>query len=369
VIILIKHRSEKLKMASKQTQKAGDNSNQAQIGALIINGIDEKRVREVVVELLPTALQDLTEEATALARSRAEKFNKRLVTRMVQEEALSAFSDPSFQVLLIEAQKRAASTEREPDYNLLSELMVHRFKKGTNRVVRAGISRAVEIVDQISDEALLGITVFHSVSYFIPASGEMPIGLKTLNNLFGKVIYSDLPTGSVWLDHLDILDAVRASSFGGTKLLEDYWYDQFDGYLKKGIEESSEKHTEASEILKKAKLSESFLVKNVSDEKYVRLPILNKDRIALLTVSDALKQNRNLTNDEITALEEVYGLYDDQKMSKKDFITEIEKHSNLKKLRDWWNTLSTQSIQITSVGKVLAHSNAQRADRSLPPLV
>ena len=61
-------------------------------------------------------------------------------------------------------------------------------------------------------------------------------------------------------------------------------------------------------------------------------------------------------------------MYDGTKMSKEDFINEIEKRSSLRKLRGWWNALNTQSIQITSVGKVLAHSNAQRIDRSLPPL-
>ncbi len=60
-----------------------------------------------------------------------------------------------FQLLLVEAQKAAASTERVADYDLLSELLIHRFEKGENRVMRAGISRAVEIVDKISDDAML----------------------------------------------------------------------------------------------------------------------------------------------------------------------------------------------------------------------
>ena len=77
-----------------------------------------------------------------------------------------------------------------------------------------------------------------------------------------KVIYDNLPTKSRWLDHLDILDAVRLSSFGGTKLLEDYWYDQFDGYLKKGIQENSENHNLAKEILSKAGLNPNCLIKN-----------------------------------------------------------------------------------------------------------
>lgn len=353
-------------MTDKQIQKAGDNSQMVQVQTVIL-GIDERRVREILEEQLPIALRDFTAEANTTANSRSKKFNSSLLKRMVQESALTAFSDPSFQILLTEAQRRAASTEREQDYDLLSELMVHRFQKGSNRIIRAGISRAVEIVDQISDDALLGITVFHSVSYFIPVSGDMTVGLKVLDTLFDKVIYDTLPTNNNWLDHLDILDAVRISSFGGMKLLEDYWYDQFDGYLKNGIEEKSEKHNEAKEVLTKAGFSQNFLIKNTYNEKYVKLSVLNKTRISNLSITGGLG-SRPITDEEKCAVEKVYDMYDGSKMPKEDFIKEIEKYPNLKELREWWNALKEQNIQITSVGRVLAHSNAQRIDRNLPPI-
>lgn len=349
-------------MTDKQTQKAGDNSQLIQAGTVIL-GIDEKRAREIVDEKLNSVLKGFTEEASEEANKRNKLFENSLIPRMIKENALSAFSDPSFQMLLIEAQKRAASTEREEDYDLLSELMVHRFEKGSNRTISAGISRAVEIVDQISDEALLAITVFHSVAQFVPVTGNMSNGLQVLDNLFSKVIYDTLPTDDSWLDHLDVLDAVRIS-FGSTKLLEDYWYEQFDGYVKNGIEEDNEKYTEAKELLTKVRLDQNSLVKNPFNEKYVKLFVLNKRQISKLTSVSG----HSITNDEKDALEKIYDLYDGTRMSKEDFIKEIEKYSNLKKLREWWNKLNIQSIKITSVGRVLAHSNAQRVDKTLPPL-
>lgn len=354
-------------MADKQVQKAGPSSQQFQIGTVVI-GVDEKRAREIANEQVHIALKDFTTEAAIIANKRSEEFNSVLIERMVQEKALAAFSDPSFQILLIEAQKRAASSEREQDYDLLSELMVYRFQKGSNRNIRVGISRAVEIVDQISDDALLGITVFHSVTNFIPLSGYMEEGLKVLDDLFSKVIYGTLPTNNDWLDHLDILDAIRISSFGNMKLLEDFWYDHFDGYLKNGIEIDSEKHKEAIDILKNANLSLTLLVKNTFNEKYVKLELLNKNRISNLIMEVADSGSRSTTESERIALEKVYDLYDGNKMSKEDFIKEIERYQSLKILREWWNTLQNKPIQITSVGRVLAHSNAQRIDRNLPPL-
>ena len=41
---------------------------------------------------------------------------------------------------------KTASTEREADKELLSELLIHRIQKGENRHVRAGVSQAVKII-------------------------------------------------------------------------------------------------------------------------------------------------------------------------------------------------------------------------------
>ena len=48
-------------------------------------------------------------------------------------------------------------------------------------------------------------------------------------------------------------------------------------------------------------------------------------------------------------------------------MEEWNKRTNLKILREWWDNIKF-SMQLTSVGKVLAHANAQRCDESLPPL-
>lgn len=363
-------------MANRQTAKAGDNSVQLQANTIVV-GLNESRVREIVDERLQIALKDFSVEADKTTTQRSGLFNEKLIYRMATENLLPAFADPSFQLLLIEAQKHAASTERKLDYELLSELMVHRFKKGTSRNVRAGVSRAIEIVDQISDEALLALTVYHSLMCFTPVAGNMQFGFRTLDHLFGKLFYAELPTDTDWLDHLDILDAVRVSRFhgviiGGQPLLEDLWYNYFDGYTKKGIKLYSGNYKKASRLLAEKPYLSELLVENSFDANYVKIEVSNKREIGKEVVVAAdgrsIVRNRLVVDDEIAILEKVYDLYDDQGMDKQDFIDEIEKYPNLKKLREWWNTLSGQSIQITSVGRVLAHSNAQRIDKNLPPL-
>lgn len=352
-------------------QKAGNKSLQVQAETIVV-GIDEKRVREIVDERLQIALKDFSEEASKTAILRNGKFNKKLINRMVAEDALSAFADPSFQLLLMEAQKRAAATEREPDYDLLSELMLHRFKKGSNRKIRAGISRAVEIVDQISDDALLALTIFHATSYFVPVSGNIKQGLDVLNDLFNELIYDKLPTDNEWLDHLDMLDAIRISSLG-IKPLEDYWMEKLDGYSVKGIENNSEEYREAIIKLQSVGINEKSLVKHQLNANNVRLELVNKDSIdnLLLTVSTSKMQNAHtkvmITDKQAKVLKEVYDMSNKSRVDKQKFIDELEKRPSLKLLRGWWNNIQ-QSLQITSAGKVLAHSNAQRIDKNLPPL-
>lgn len=368
------------RMMSRQSQKGGDGSTNIQTEQMIVYaGIDEKRAREVFQEMNLQVRRDYTQEALEIANSRVAEFENSLLPKMESVEgALQAFSDPSFQILLVEAQKTAASTERPADYDLLSELLVHRFKKGENRITRAGISLAVEIIDKISDEALLGLTVTHSVNTFTPTNGDLHKGLDTLNTLFGKIFYGELPTGYAWLDHLDILNTVRLSSFGSLKKVQEYYSDMLSGYVAVGIEKDSEDYATALEKLGAVNLSKSLLVVHSLNDKYLRIPVVNRESIGNLSLQQIVYHQGSevilpmkLTVEQQEALESIYDLYSKEQTIIQSninlFMDEWNKRDNLRVLREWWDNIPT-SLTITSAGKVLAHSNAQRCDSNLPPL-
>jgi hypothetical protein len=367
-------------MVDKQTQKAGNNVQQLQANNIIVNmGIDEKRAREIYQEMNVLTIKNYTEEAHNIATARITEFENKLLPKMeAVEGALQSFTDPSFQLLLVEAQKTAAATEREEDYELLSELLIHRFQKGENRNIRAGISHAVKIIDEISDDALLGLTVAHSVAYFLPITGDILQGLNVLNDLFDKVIYNQLPLGNKWLDHLDILNTIRISSFGYLKKIKQYYSEQLDGYISVGIEKSNENYLKAIEILKQVGLPNDILVDHTLNSDYVRINIPNKKQIDSLILTrqmniggQIMPINIPLSDIQKNAIKSVYNLYklDDNIKNKniEQFMIEWSKCINLKKLQEWWDNIP-QSFTITMVGKVLAHANAQRCDKTLPPL-
>lgn len=367
-------------IGDKQAQRAGDNSQLMQAGTInIYNGIDEKRAREICAETYAVARRDFTEDAYACANERVQQFEDSLLPKMQQiEGALSAFADPSFQFLLASAQRTAAATERDADYDMLSELLVCRITKGQARKNRAGISRAVEIIDKIDDDALCALTVVYAVNTVIPLSGSCKSGLKALADIFEKLIYMELPSGTDWLDHLDILDAIRIESVTSFKKIADYYPDRLAGYSAAGICIDSENHKNALSILSEAGLSSSFLVSNELLDGYVKLAIVAKEEIKNLKVTRNFVVNGNLIHEqsrinekEIEALEAVWNLYtkDDEvkKIAVSAFMDEWDNYPSLKKLHIWCDSLPL-AFDITHVGKVLAHTNARRCDKSIPEL-
>jgi hypothetical protein len=213
------------------------------------------------------------------------------------------------------------------------------------------------------------------VNFFVPVVGKVNIGLDALESFFSKLPINDLPDKTDWLDHLDILDAIRVSNsgLGGTKSLEEYWYETFDGCVKNGIPAGSAGLIRAKKILSDAGLSQDVLIPNPTAKGYFKLNVINKDFISkrpiiLKVEKKESPQTRMPTEREVEYMSEIYDLYDGTVMTKEDFIKRIDEHPSLNLLRKWWNSLGDQSIQITSVGKVLAHANAQRIDNTLPPL-
>src|SRR5699024_2786933 len=55
-----------------------------------------------------------------------------------------------------------------------------------------------------------------------------------LEILFSDLIDGPLPTGSEWMDHLDLLDAIRINPISGLKPFKEYYPNQMPGYLAAG---------------------------------------------------------------------------------------------------------------------------------------
>lgn len=358
---------------SKQIQKAGNDSQQIQANTIIFNnGITEERTREIFSEMFELERVNYTQEAIQTAQERVNKLERSLIPRIESIEGASAsFSDPKFQFLLRSAQKAAASSENENDYDLLTELLVCHIQKGESRKTRAGISRAIEIVDEIDNDALCALTVVHAVNAYSPIIGDPVEGMKVIAGLFERLEYEKLPQGSEWIDHLDVLGAVRMSSFGHMKHIDQYYPEKFNGYVCTGIKVDSENYLKAVELLKSVRFQENVLNQNVFLEDYVRIPIVSKEMIDGMVVHNNI-ENRKITQKEVTVLNDIFKLYDtdNQQLAqvKTEFMKLWDSYDSLRRLREWWDSIPC-SVQITQVGNVLAHTNAKRCDPQIPDLI
>lgn len=180
---------------NKLNQSAGNNSTQVQAGTInnynITNttGIDEDKARLICKEEYAIAKQNWTIEANKIAEERVLKLENKLMPKMIQyDNSLKTFSDPSFQVTLRKAQISAASSDKEDDLDMLSELLLHRAENNSNREKKLGITKAIEIVDQIPDSSLIGLSIFYAISKYIPDSHKINNGLGILDELY-KIIH------------------------------------------------------------------------------------------------------------------------------------------------------------------------------------
>ena len=360
-----------------QNQKAGANSQQTQIQNLtIINGIDEKRAREICDEKFDLIRKEFSSEALQIANERVSKFEDSLIPKMKKiDGALESFSDPAFQYLISKAHKTAACTDRDSDYDLLSELLIHHVKNKNERKVKTSIGKAVEIIDQIDDDALCGLTVIHGAMSLFPKDKKLENGLQILEGLFEKLIYDALPTGYEWVDNLEILGAIRISPvFSNTDIIPKYAkYFSVDAYT--GIKKDSENYQKAMTLLSSNGLPISFLQPNELNDDYVRLPALNEndvDNLMWVLAPFSPQQKKMIpTAEQIAIFHQIWKMYDNSSVNKaianKNFEKKFLSFNNLLKLNNWWKSIN-HNFSITAVGQVIAHANAQRLESSIPPL-
>ena len=360
---------------NKQTQQAGEGSQQIQAtNVTIINnsGPTEEQVKKIVNDLIPVAIKECTEEARETANERIAKLENCILPRISQVDGMiESFSDPAFQRLLVKAEQEAAASEREADYDLLTELLVYHVQKGDNRKNRAGVLKATEIVDLIDNTALCALTIMNTVETIGPSLGDVMQGMYVLSEIYRKLEYADLPEGIDWMEHLDILGAIRLTSNIKLKKFEEYYTRVLDGYACVGIRKESDNYKTAIELLKSIQIGERGLRDNILLDGYVRLDVPNKDYIEkmILTDKNGIHKIRPDEKDVFIRIWYMYEKDDElQKKVNKNFMDMWDSFEPLEKIHKWWNSIP-MSYDITQVGKILAHTNAKRCDPSLPDLL
>lgn len=335
-------------------------------------GLTTRDVMSICDFMVNKALAEFN-SANEKAIARNKEFAQIFIPRLEKiENYVNHISDPKFQFLCRDAMTSAAKTDSVDDYKLLAELLSCHVEKGVNdKKIDSAISHAIRIIDEVDNDALCALTVCHSINLTIFPEREMKNRLKILDNLYGKVSYLELPCGNNWIEHLDMLKAVRIDSIQSFSKISEFYPDAMSGYCCVGIENNSEQYKEAVKELTSAGLNESFLVENELLDGFVRLPVVNKNQILNISVKSP-EAFRKVNDVEINALNKVWDMYshDQSQINKvKNRFMEIwDGFSNLKRVRTWWDSLQ-MCFDVTPLGRVLAQINAKRCVSNFPDLI
>ncbi len=347
---------------STQIQHIGDNSNQIIIenqtnNISVTNGTP---ITDVAVftttlstQVSKQALSLCTQVSEDICVSKMKAFESKwnpILTKM--DGILDHFIDPKFQFMLRDAYISSAKSSREQNLDMLTQLLVCHIEKGKDMKIDAGINRAIQIVNEVDNDALCGLTIVASLLNVVPANGDIYEGLKTMDGLYTKLLYTKLPDGIDWIDHLQVLGAVNIQT-GHFHKLEKILCDSLDGYVCVGIKEGSKEHETVLSILEEREYSSSILMKNVCLDGYLRLNI-----VQLAQLEPELKPILEYYSKDKTLMKQV----------ESRFMEIWNSYNNLSAIREWFNNLSLW-FRISSIGKALAQTNAKRCESDFPDLI
>ena len=346
---------------SKQNQLIGDNSNQTiienQTNNVTITGPGVPDVvtftTTVSTQVTAQALNLCTQVSEKICKQNIDKFESVFIPKITRiENVVNELIDPKFQFMLRDAKISAVKSSREEDLEMLTQLLICHIEKGKDMKVDAGINKAIQIVDQVDYDSLCALTCMATIWNISSGRGIIKEGLQFLDNLFSKLLYTDLPTGDAWIDHLNVLGAVVIQT-GHFNKFEERFASLIDGYVCVGVKKNSEEHKKVIEIMKSKDIDLSDLVENELLSDYLRLAIV---------------QQASFYNE----LKPIFNLYSKDKelmnISKSKFFEMWNSFPNLKTIKEWYDKIPFY-FRITSVGYALAQTNAKRCYPEFPDLI
>ena len=347
-----------------QEQKAGDNSSQyQQIGDNSNQTIIENQTNNVTItspglpdavtftttlstQVTAQALTLCTQVSKDICEEKMGKFGSIWIPRITRiENVINHLIDPKFQFMIRDANISAAKSSRQEDLEMLTQLLVYHIEKGKDMKIDAGINKAIQIVDQVDYDSLCALTCIATILGVCSGSGVIKEGLQFMDDLFSKLLYTELPTGDAWIDHLSVLGAVVIQT-GSFNKFEEIYSSLIDGYVCVGVKKDSEEHD--------VDLNE--LIENELLPDYLRLSV-------------AQQASLDVNYKELRPIFELYSKDKELvKLSKSKFFEMWNSFPNLKTIKEWFDKIPT-FFRITSVGYALAQTNAKRCYPEFPDLI
>ena len=160
-------------MRNKQDASGGDNSTVNQAGGNIINnyyGIDYRTAREISLDAFNENIYKLSEKAAAVATQRAEELMDNFLSKLEEVEKqmpglINKTQDPDIQYAVINAQKQYARRGEKESLDLLTNLLLDRFKAEDGSLKSIVLNECIELMPKLTNTQIVNVTIIFLVKY------------------------------------------------------------------------------------------------------------------------------------------------------------------------------------------------------------
>ena len=188
----------------KTEQTAGDGGQNiaACRDVVIYQGIDEKRAREIVHEMLSDKIRALSSEAKVEADQRAEIFENKLIEKLgLSENGYDGLKRPEVQFSIIDAKKGYISNAQDESLEISLDLIAEYVGKNDKTETNPIYLKAIEIAPNLNKrliDVLLSLFSLFNMSFAIEYIKEPKLRYlafkRDWENLIINNVASDAPT-------------------------------------------------------------------------------------------------------------------------------------------------------------------------------
>lgn len=331
-----------------RTQKSGNQSTNIQTESLTVNqGISYTDAREIALDVFKANFLQLSEQATVIARSRAEEITDKFLKELEEQHSSGIINaqDPDFQHSLFTVQKEYARTGDKELGDLLVDLLVDRTKHDKRSILQIVLNESLSVAPKLTNEQIAALSlvfiirysVFHIVNNLTTFLEFLDSYIAPFVNLLTKSssCYQHLEfagCGSIGINEVDFIEALK-NNYSGlfTK-----------GYLIDDLEKINIKLTDYPTFFTRCLQDNNRLQINAISEDVLRKKAKNlgiNEEIVNSLIS--LNNSFLMTNEEI-----------------KNYI--IHERSYMEKAIDFWNDSYIKNLTLTSVGIAIGHANVKR---------
>lgn len=332
-----------------KNQKAGNNSTNVQTDSITINnGISYMEAKEIALDVFKDNFLQLTEQATRIARERAEEITTVFLNQLeVQNnEGIINAQDPDFQHALFTVQKEYARTGDKDLGDLLVDLLVDRTKHDKRTILQIVLNESLSVAPKLTIEQIASLSIVFLIKYTINRSlSNLPKLLNYFDSYFSPFA-SLLKKNASCFQHLEFAGC-GTIGIGEVDII-NVLKNNYKGLFSKGFIEEDFNQLNlnladtGSFILPCLRDNTKWQVNAVNDE--VLKDIANKAGVSepLINSLISLNDSHLMSNDEI-----------------KEYI--ITEKSYMENVFEVWDKSYMKNFTLTSVGIAIGHANVKRS--------